>query len=513
MHTILDRVEQAYAKKDYAAMAAAFFPFPCGFMTTADWKTCIQYINEVPDETKKASVYFCLLMALNSLQTGDTLQLRRWQAALIALRDAAKENSEQRRQSEYAIYWLNAQIPQADNGQLLLTLAILYNGSMDKPVHYGHLSATGGRPTVLRGVKDLSEWGKNYRAVRSILQPMLPELLDDSGQGACEAAIAELAYERNQMNEASIQIAAALSAQNPEIRFVGMAMLARINRLDPAAKSSREILGELGYEMSQSAVEGIQLNYKAICAREAMEKGRLDEVDAWLKQEPTLPSGYSTANIFRLITKAKAMIALGHYRDALTLLEQIILSMEQDFRPLDTAECLANSAVACNLLGSTELAQEKLQKALSITRQYGYIRVYADLGAPMQQLLNQLDAADDGYVQSIQAAAALFAQQYPGLYAPKAVKQKPASQEKREKIQAHCPEQQPEDLPKLVEKLTHSEENILQLLAAGKSNKEIAEEIDTKLTTVKFHVKNIFGKLGAKNRTEAVNLAKRYGLV
>ncbi len=53
--------------------------------------------------------------------------------------------------------------------------------------------------------------------------------------------------------------------------------------------------------------------------------------------------------------------------------------------------------------------------------------------------------------------------------------------------------------------------DILQLLAAGKSNQEIAEERVLTLNTVKKHVGNILSKMGVANRTQAVMLAKKMG--
>lgn len=61
--------------------------------------------------------------------------------------------------------------------------------------------------------------------------------------------------------------------------------------------------------------------------------------------------------------------------------------------------------------------------------------------------------------------------------------------------------------------LTPRELEVLQLLAQGLQNKEIAAELVISERTVKFHVSSIFGKLGAGNRTEAVALAAQQGLV
>jgi len=65
----------------------------------------------------------------------------------------------------------------------------------------------------------------------------------------------------------------------------------------------------------------------------------------------------------------------------------------------------------------------------------------------------------------------------------------------------------------LIEPLTPRERDVLSLLAEGLSNKGIAERLNISDQTVKFHVASIYGKLGASNRTDAVRVGFRRGLV
>ena len=65
----------------------------------------------------------------------------------------------------------------------------------------------------------------------------------------------------------------------------------------------------------------------------------------------------------------------------------------------------------------------------------------------------------------------------------------------------------------LVEPLTPRESEVLQMLAAGLGNKEIAARLNISDHTVKFHVASILGKLGVSSRTEAVTFGIRRGLV
>jgi two-component system, NarL family, response regulator YdfI len=69
------------------------------------------------------------------------------------------------------------------------------------------------------------------------------------------------------------------------------------------------------------------------------------------------------------------------------------------------------------------------------------------------------------------------------------------------------------EVDELAEALTRRESEVLQMLAAGLGNKEIAARLGISEHTVKFHVASILGKLGAGSRTEAVSIGIRRGLV
>jgi NarL family two-component system response regulator LiaR len=61
--------------------------------------------------------------------------------------------------------------------------------------------------------------------------------------------------------------------------------------------------------------------------------------------------------------------------------------------------------------------------------------------------------------------------------------------------------------------ITRRELEILELIARGLSNREIAEKLFVSESTVKTHSSRVFGKLGARRRTQAVQLGKEFGLL
>ncbi|RVV96565.1 response regulator transcription factor [Mesobaculum littorinae] len=69
-----------------------------------------------------------------------------------------------------------------------------------------------------------------------------------------------------------------------------------------------------------------------------------------------------------------------------------------------------------------------------------------------------------------------------------------------------------EEAHPLAQKLSQRELQVLRGLTEGKSNKEIARDIDIQEPTVKLHVKTLYRKIGAANRTQAAMIAKEAGL-
>ena len=61
--------------------------------------------------------------------------------------------------------------------------------------------------------------------------------------------------------------------------------------------------------------------------------------------------------------------------------------------------------------------------------------------------------------------------------------------------------------------LSEREMEVLNLIAAGRTNRDIADELVIALSTVKSHTHSIYGKLGVKNRTQAIALARELGLL
>ena len=170
---------------------------------------------------------------------------------------------------------------------------------------------------------------------------------------------------------------------------------------------------------------------------------------------------------------------------AKTFLERLIKASQEEGRTVITIEARALEALADWRRGERAGAMTSLEHALRLAEPEGYVRLFADLGLPMARLLQEARSRSvmPEYVDSLLAAFG-------------------ADLEHPAPAQVALPEP-----------LTPREEEVLGLIAAGLTNREIAEQLVVSPETVKKHTGNIYGKLGVSNRTQAVARARELDLL
>ena len=134
-----------------------------------------------------------------------------------------------------------------------------------------------------------------------------------------------------------------------------------------------------------------------------------------------------------------------------------------------------------------------LAGALTLACPQGYVRVFADEGAPMAALLGQLIASQRAGHAAAEIPIAFLARLRRAFDAAHVTPDPGAGTTAA--------------VPGIVEPLTSRELEVLRMLAAGRSNQAIAGQFFVTLDTVKKHVSHVLSKLGAANRTEAVSRA------
>ena len=167
---------------------------------------------------------------------------------------------------------------------------------------------------------------------------------------------------------------------------------------------------------------------------------------------------------------------------------------EQD-RVANLIEIGALRALGLAASGEEAAAVAALAGALALACSQGYVRVFADEGAPMAALLARLIAAQRSGGEAAEVRLGCLARPQRALGGQDA---------DRGRVTA---------APGMIEQLTSRELEVLEMLAAGRSNQAIASQLVVTLDTVKKHVSPLLGKLGAANRTETVTRARQLGLI
>ncbi|MFC1921657.1 LuxR C-terminal-related transcriptional regulator [Chloroflexota bacterium] len=205
------------------------------------------------------------------------------------------------------------------------------------------------------------------------------------------------------------------------------------------------------------------------------------------------------------VTRVRVLLARGADDDlrlALQILDALDEIADRTYNTRYKIEILALRALALDTLGNSSsanaAANAALKQALDLARLGGFIRVFADLGVPMQEMLCRL-AKQDQSLETIQRILAAF----------------PEEKDYQVSIESSkLPTSHPSlGISMLAEPLTPRELEVLTLLRGPMSIKEIALDLNISYATARRHTINIYGKLGVHQRWNAVAKAEELDIL
>ena len=227
-------------------------------------------------------------------------------------------------------------------------------------------------------------------------------------------------------------------------------------------------------------------------ARLWIAQGKLDAASQWVEERGLDADNAPTfQNEFEYIALARLLISQGHLDEAARLLQALLETAKSGDRISRVIEILIIQALAYQAGDEITQAVTMLEKALTLAEPGGFIRTFVDEGPPMANLLYEALKREIApkYIQRLLPAFPITEQDEDTSTNPQV------------------------DQSGLIEPLSDREVEVLQLIAKGLTNQEISNRLFLSMHTVKTHTRNIYSKLGAHHRAEAVAKARAFGIL
>lgn len=296
-----------------------------------------------------------------------------------------------------------------------------------------------------------------------------------------------------------------LAPPTPELALFGLRILAHVALAQGNGEWVRQLLEREEFAVARFPIPQARKDVLILIpVRLALACGQLEPALHWastcgLHYDDPLTIPLAKQRYVRYIVLARVLIARGRgHRNASSLAQARMLLDRLLAIAVETGaqgrriEAHMLLALALYAQGKTKQALSTLGPIFAQAEPEGYLRLFADEGEVMAHLLTLMapfTTASPDYLRRIQAAIAPAWQAQPDVSAQPAPRSMPS------------------------DPLSDREHDVLQLVAEGLSNQQIAERLVLSLHTVKLHVKHLLTKLGATNRTQAVARARAFHLL
>jgi LuxR family maltose regulon positive regulatory protein len=316
-------------------------------------------------------------------------------------------------------------------------------------------------------------------------------------KGAVERDYSHLLLEQNHLEEAYARITSALvlcekwdMASGLGLAYMHLGRILLASGDLPGATATQKKAEELrrSHTVYPEMDTLVQLFQAQLCLAAGLPE------QAWQVLETCLQAPCCVHELHRewtQIAQARVLLWTECPEEALALIAGRMEKAKEFGRGRKWLEMDLLTALALNSTGRRDQAIQMLREGLAYGQAQGFRRIFIDEGRPMQELLERYRIIDP------QSKLGEFALDLLSMF--------PAGRmsSSRETIGDKS----------LVESLSKREVEILGLLCQGLSNREIARQMVLSVGTVKTHIHNLFGKLGVRDRPQAIAKANLIGLV
>ena len=317
-------------------------------------------------------------------------------------------------------------------------------------------------------------------------------------------------YEGNDLEQAGrllqIYLPMARDAWLPDHIILGHTILSRIAFSEGEIDQAFQALSELEYLGHERRIPRLAAAARLERARLLLLQGHAGAAAEELRraEDPVLWRGVAARRNLahdwedHEIGMLRWQLAAGDAGKAAAALLALLVQAEDDGRSRRAMKLRLLHAMAVTRCGDEDIAQNALLRVLRSACAEGAVRLLVDEGPVAAALVSRAQIRYDDH-RADDPIFAEYLQRLLAAFGPQLAEDiLPASQG---------------DLSRLTEPLTRKEMRLLQLLAEGHSNRALTEKLFVSDSTVRTHLRNISAKLGADNRTQAVAMARRLGIV
>lgn len=206
----------------------------------------------------------------------------------------------------------------------------------------------------------------------------------------------------------------------------------------------------------------------------------------------SIPLNFEDINL----TRVRIFISQNKLDLALEVTERLIAQTREKNHDYHLIQALTLKALICINTGQKEWAQEAINTSIAMASQENLIAVYTNETSDISKVLSLANHVEvsDHYLRTLSSEMGLKQDQ------TKTNEELPGAAAFENNLQ-------------LLEPLSQRELEVLKLIDQGLANKEIAQKLSLAPATVKAHIRNLYGKIAAKSRTEALSKARQLGIL
>lgn len=451
-----------------------------------------KYYRGLPESEILASPALMQGMSMLCSLEADYDASERWYEELKQFAHRCGKQDAAGKQARSRLAWLDISLPQRAVEKLTDTIPAVFQLMRNKEITLPSFSVTSALPSIMNGGKDFSAWSKRDDFLYQTIRIPVEAVLGRDGVGLADCAVAESKFEKGE--DISARILPLVSRMNeiqrngtPDMEFAATGLLIRSQLASGQSEDARQMLETLRLHFCERGLTRFLPNLDAMLCRIALHAGDIDAAELWYREKaPRDPLHLNVMKRYQYLTQAMVELANGKPDAALLTLAPLEDYCKTCARHIDGIHIHILNAIA--LYRKREHTwQTHLKEALAVAEEYRFIRTISIYGAAVLPLLEESDREGERKWQKrLMAEVRRQAAYYPAFLEPPIA---PA------------------------EELTATELQILRLICADKSNAEIGQIMDIKLTTVKTHVSHILDKLDVSRRSEAKTVAKKLRLI